>query len=105
MSTINETYAVYADMEEWNQKSHDMLEILRHQVSEKACSAAVWTQLTDVEGEVNGLMSYDRRIVRMDMAQWRTDIRGLHAAAEKWQGEVFNAFAKPGVDAEALMTP
>ena len=29
-------------------------------------SAAVYTQTTDVEGEVNGLMTYDRKIVKMD---------------------------------------
>jgi hypothetical protein len=29
-------------------------------------SAAVYTQTTDVEGEVNGLMTYDRAIIKMD---------------------------------------
>ena len=29
-------------------------------------SAAVYTQTTDVEGEVNGLMTYDRALVKMD---------------------------------------
>ena len=32
----------------------------------KGCAAAVYTQTTDVEGEVNGLMTYDREIVKMD---------------------------------------
>jgi len=31
-------------------------------------SAAVYTQTTDVEGEVNGLMTYDRSLVKMDAA-------------------------------------
>ena len=30
------------------------------------CAAAVYTQTTDVEGEVNGLMTYDRKVVKMD---------------------------------------
>ena len=30
-------------------------------------SAAVYTQLTDVEGEVNGLMTYDRKVVKLDI--------------------------------------
>ena len=29
-------------------------------------SAAVYTQTTDVEGEVNGLMTYDRKVVKAD---------------------------------------
>jgi beta-galactosidase/beta-glucuronidase len=29
-------------------------------------SAAVYTQTTDVEGEVNGLMTYDRKIIKLD---------------------------------------
>jgi len=29
-------------------------------------SAAVYTQTTDVEGEVNGLMTYDRKEVKID---------------------------------------
>ena len=31
-------------------------------------AAAVYTQTTDVEGEVNGLMTYDRKVVKMDPA-------------------------------------
>lgn len=29
-------------------------------------SAGVYTQTTDVEGEVNGLMTYDRAVIKMD---------------------------------------
>lgn len=29
--------------------------------------AAIYTQLTDVEGEVNGLMTYDRKVVKLDI--------------------------------------
>ena len=30
-------------------------------------AAAIYTQLTDVEGEVNGLMTYDRKVEKLDM--------------------------------------
>ncbi|MCM1176615.1 MAG: hypothetical protein NC308_03735 [Clostridium sp.] len=30
------------------------------------CSAAVYTQTTDVEGEVNGIMTYDRKVIKVD---------------------------------------
>ena len=31
------------------------------------CAAAVYTQTTDVEGEVNGLITYDRKVVKVDI--------------------------------------
>ena len=31
----------------------------------KGLSAAVYTQITDVECEVNGLMAYDREVVKL----------------------------------------
>ena len=31
------------------------------------CAAAVYTQTTDVEGEVNGLMTYDRVVIKVDI--------------------------------------
>lgn len=36
---------------------------------EKGLAAAIYTQTTDVEGEVNGLMTYDRKIIKMDPAE------------------------------------
>ena len=32
-------------------------------------SAAVYTQTTDVEGEINGLITYDRKVIKMDEAR------------------------------------
>jgi hypothetical protein len=43
----------------------------------------VWTQTTDVEGEVNGLMTYDRKVIRMNETQWKADVQALYDAAEK----------------------
>lgn len=40
---------------------------LRDLVS-KGFSAGVYTQTTDVEGEVNGLMTYDRKVIKIDEA-------------------------------------
>lgn len=37
----------------------------------QGCAAGIYTQTTDVEGEVNGLMTYDREIVKMDEAAMR----------------------------------
>ncbi len=35
------------------------------------CAAAVYTQTTDVEGEVNGLMTYDRKVIKLDEEKLR----------------------------------
>ena len=35
---------------------------------QKGFSAAVYTQTTDVEGEINGLMTYDRKVIKLDEA-------------------------------------
>jgi hypothetical protein len=45
----------------------DIIEKLFPLIGEKGLSAAVYTQTTDVEVEVNGLMTYDREKVKMDL--------------------------------------
>jgi beta-galactosidase len=32
-------------------------------------AAAIYTQTSDVEGEINGLMTYDRKVVKFDAAK------------------------------------
>jgi len=34
-------------------------------LEEKGLSGAVYTQLSDIEEEVNGLVTYDRRVVKL----------------------------------------
>lgn len=40
-----------------------------------ALSAAVYTQTTDVEGEVNGLLTYDREVIKIPIET----LRKIHA--------------------------
>ncbi|KAJ0424981.1 glycoside hydrolase superfamily [Aspergillus carlsbadensis] len=81
ISLIHETYEISAELDTWNYRGHFLLSELREQIQRFACSAAVWTQTTDVEGEINGLMTYDRRLRRVDQRQWREDIEALYSAA------------------------
>ncbi|CAE7180150.1 hypothetical protein PTNB73_03703 [Pyrenophora teres f. teres] len=67
----------------WNYRGHVLLRELREQVDMFACSGGVWTQTTDVEGEVNGMMTYDRKVIRMNETMWKEDIQALYDAAEK----------------------
>ena len=49
---------------------HYALEVLLPSIPD-GISAAVYTQTTDVEGEVNGIMTYDREVVKVDEAALR----------------------------------
>ncbi|TWU77431.1 hypothetical protein ED733_006612 [Metarhizium rileyi] len=86
IDTINQTYEVDADLAAYNYRSSVLLREFTEQVARYACSGGVWTQTTDVEGEVNGLYTYDRRVLRPDTKQWQSDIRGLYEAAHKRGG-------------------
>lgn len=83
INAINETYEIDETIDAWNYRSHILLSELQDQVRRFDCSGGVWTQTTDVEGEVNGLMTYDRRLKRVDEKQWKDDIQGLYDAAER----------------------
>lgn len=83
INSINETYEIDITIDAWNYRSHLLLNELEDQVRRYSCSGGVWTQTTDVEGEVNGLVTYDRRVVRVDEKQWKADIKGLYDAAAK----------------------
>lgn len=83
---IDQTYELNADLPTYNYRASVLFRELREQVERYACSGAVWTQTTDVEGEVNGLLTYDRRILRPDPKQWKSDIKGLYSAAHKRGG-------------------
>ena len=41
------------------------------QLIKQGCCAAVYTQTTDVEIEINGLMTYDRKVIKMDEKKLR----------------------------------
>lgn len=87
IDAIDQTYEIDETLEAWNYRGHVLLSELRDQVEKWACSAAVWTQTTDVEGEVNGLLTYDRRILRPDVKQWKDDIQALKDAAKARNGK------------------
>ncbi|MBU2668133.1 AbfB domain-containing protein [Actinoplanes bogorensis] len=44
-------------------------------------SATVYTEITDLEGEVNGFFTYDRRVTKMDLNRVRAAHQGMLAAA------------------------
>ena len=75
INTINQTYEMYETLDMWNLRGRYLLTELRAQVELYSCAGGVWTQTTDVEGELNGMLTYDRRILRTDVQQWKADIQ------------------------------
>jgi hypothetical protein len=61
-------YRTYQDRKTLNQEYKKLLNSLSG-LPALGLSAAIYTQTTDVEGEVNGLMTYDREIVKYDQEQ------------------------------------
>ena len=56
---------------------------VRDMVKKDKMSAAVYTQTTDVEGEVNGLMTYDRKVIKIDeTAILKANQDAIHALGE-----------------------
>ena len=70
---------LWKDKDNWGYQNFKTTEDLRtnyprlmlrmHTLIGKGLSAAVYTQTTDVEVEVNGLMTYDREIIKFDVAE------------------------------------
>ena len=54
-----------------------LLEELRYLIDKPGLSGAVYTQTTDVEAEVNGLMTYDRALLKMDETRVREAVQSL----------------------------
>ena len=61
-------YRTFADRAALQTAYDDLMEKLAPLVGH-GLAAAIYTQTTDVEGEVNGLMTYDRKVLKFDAAR------------------------------------
>ncbi len=60
--------------QDYTNKFVQIIEMKKH-----GLSGAVYTQTTDVEGEINGLMTYDRKVIKYDPEK----MKALHSAVYK----------------------
>ncbi|MCR5560887.1 MAG: beta-galactosidase [Bacteroidales bacterium] len=67
VSDKNWGYVKFSTSEEATAKYVEYAEML-HDIVRAGCAAAVYTQTTDVERELNGLLTYDREIEKLDKA-------------------------------------
>jgi len=70
-NTKNWGYQTFKDKDELFKKYADFIERFPALI-EQGLSAAVYTQTTDVEVETNGLMTYDRKVIKMPEAQLKS---------------------------------
>jgi hypothetical protein len=72
-------YRTYDDRAKLEASYEDLLDKLEPLVRQ-GLGAAIYTQTTDVEGEVNGLMTYDRKVLKFDAARLAERHRRIIAA-------------------------
>lgn len=70
-------YRTYKDHKSLNDALNDLIVKLAPMVK-KGVAAAVYTQTSDVEGEVNGLMTYDREVMKVDVERFRKNVESLY---------------------------
>ncbi|GIW97365.1 MAG: hydrolase [Pirellulaceae bacterium] len=63
-------------IEEYHQRITESLRRLQ-ELKQQGIAAGVYTQTTDVEGEINGLMTYDRKVIKIPAKQLRSLSRPL----------------------------
>jgi hypothetical protein len=50
---------------------------------QRGLSAAIYTQTTDVEVETNGLMTYDRKVIKVSEIRLKAAAQNMYDAANK----------------------
>ncbi|MDX3189806.1 AbfB domain-containing protein [Streptomyces sp. MN03-5084-2B] len=74
-------YEQMASADQLNDRYTGMVRDIRQLMTTRGLSAFVYTELTDVEGEYNGLFTYDRRVQKVDTARVRAAHADLIAAS------------------------
>jgi hypothetical protein len=62
-------YRAYDTPADLLQAYTDLIERTRELIRTRGLAAAIYTQTTDVESEVNGMMTYDRAVIKMNWEQ------------------------------------
>ncbi|THF84327.1 glycoside hydrolase family 2 [Deinococcus sp. KSM4-11] len=75
------SYEMQASPGDLNRRYLGLVDSLRPMIANAGLSAAIYTEITDVEGEVNGLLTYDRQVMKVDAPRLRAAHRALIAAS------------------------
>ncbi|KQX61217.1 glycoside hydrolase family 2 [Streptomyces sp. Root1310] len=76
------SYEDQPDLAHLNNRFVGLLDAIREVRMPRGLSASVYTEITDVENEANGLLTYDRQVVKVDEARVRAANRALIDASQ-----------------------
>jgi hypothetical protein len=82
-------YALFPDRESMTQRFEDYMETLLAAARDGGLSAAVYTQITDIETENNGLLTYDREIAKIEPEAIALAHRGVFAPRVTNRASIF----------------
>ncbi|UCF20252.1 MAG: chitobiase/beta-hexosaminidase C-terminal domain-containing protein [Gemmatimonadota bacterium] len=82
-------YDLPPDRETLTQRFEDFFAIIRSAATERGLSASVYTQTTDIESENNGLMTYDREVVKIEPEAVALAQRGYLAPRASRRAPIF----------------
>ena len=81
-------YGVVPDRETLNRRYLGQIQVIKSLMINRGLSAAVYTQISDVESEINGLFTYDRDINKMDTAALKSAHEDLLVSSNQEPVEV-----------------
>ncbi len=76
-------YQTYHDIESVKFAYAQKIDALVRMITQRRLSAAIYTQTSDVEGEVNGLLSYDRKVIKLPASFLQKQQRKLQLAIDR----------------------
>jgi hypothetical protein len=77
----NNAYAYEPTISRLTDRYVFLLDEVEQLMKYKGLSVAIYTQMTDVEHEVNGILSYDRAVEKMDVSRLKVENRAIIEAA------------------------
>ena len=77
-------YKIFKSKEELEKGYEELMENVILPAVEDGVSATVYTQVSDVEEEINGLLTYDREVLKIDAGKfWKWNEKLMEAVAKK----------------------
>ncbi len=83
----NNAYEMKPSVEALTERYEQLQKELQVLIKEKGLGAAIYTQTTDVEHEVNGFLTYDRKVEKMDFQKVRAANEAVLRAADALNSE------------------
>ncbi|WP_157596826.1 glycoside hydrolase family 2 protein [Saccharomonospora saliphila] len=93
-------YEMAEDRDRLTERYVELCGELERVVRERGLSGAVYTQLTDVENEVNGLLTYDRRVVKVRVPEVAASNAAVLAAGSENDSAPAAAAHEPGASGQ-----